>query len=175
MEQKPANFPREVRKKGLVGSSGFEDSNYTLEIVAINFRSFKEILEDLGVNLKNVKVLEIGSGNAIFLDYMKKQGVDAVGVDVRPRGRKDSPQVIARIEQLPFNDESFEVVFSGSVFDSSVYIQNQEMVMEEINRVLKHGGIYVGMEVGGLPAKAIDGFHLLTEISNVSLSIYKKS
>ena len=37
---------------------------------------------------EEVKVLELGSGNAVFLDYMKKQSVDAVGVDVRPRGGK---------------------------------------------------------------------------------------
>src|SRR3990167_7697223 len=111
-----------------------------------DFEHLEEMmLKDRGVDLKKAKVLELGSGNGFFLDYMISQGVDAVGLVIRPRSEgSKSSQVIARIEQLPFADESFDVVYSQQIFDSKVYDQNQTMMFREIFRVLKHGGIYFG-------------------------------
>jgi ubiquinone/menaquinone biosynthesis C-methylase UbiE len=105
-------------------------------------RDLREVLEKHNVRLTpNAKVLEIGSGNSIFLNALQKEGYDAVGVDARPRGEKVEDVVAARIEQLPFKDESFELVVALSVFDSTVYKQNQQEMIREIARVLKHGGV----------------------------------
>ena len=56
------------------------------------------------------KVLEIGSATGIFLDQMREKGIDAVGIDARPRGKGGAPHAAARIEQLPFPDRSFDFV-----------------------------------------------------------------
>ncbi len=117
----------------------------------------------------------MGSGNSVFLDYLKKEGVNAFGVDARPRGNKESPQVLARIEQLPFPNESFDVIFSSAVFDSTVYTQDQQLMLEEIKRVLKHGGIYVrtDTETSLLPPK---GLNLIKDNSIYQLeTVYQKS
>ncbi len=141
----------------------------------MDFQVLEEVLNGQGVNLKNAKVLEVGSGNSVFLNYLRKEGVSALGVDVRPRGNKESPQVLARIEQLPFPDESFDVIFSSAVFDSSVYKQDQELMLKEIMRVLKHGGIYVrtDTETHLLPP---EGLNLVKDNSIFKLeTVYKKS
>jgi len=97
-----------------------------------------------------------------------------VGVDVKPRGDKKSFQIIARVEQLPFAEGSFDVVLSNAVFDKSVYTQYQDLMIGEIARVLKHGGIYLGnrenIRIDTL--SPTDGFNL---ISNDSVTVYKKS
>ncbi len=101
---------------------GFENGGNPPDI---GFVVLQSVLGEYGIDLtKCAKVLEVGSGDAEFLDYIREKGVDVVGVDIYPRGSKKSPQVISRIEQLPFPDESFDVVLSSQVFDSRIYDQD---------------------------------------------------
>ncbi|OGI60564.1 hypothetical protein A2641_03460 [Candidatus Nomurabacteria bacterium RIFCSPHIGHO2_01_FULL_37_25] len=173
MEEEPKKLPREVLKPNTQNSGSWEYSykNGKDDNLKSDFEHLEEMmLKDRGVDLKKAKVLELGSGNGFFLDYMISQGVDAVGLDIRPRSEgSKSSQVIARIEQLPFADESFDVVYSQQIFDSKVYDQNQTMMFREIFRVLKHGGIYFGaLEFLSFQ---IDGF---IRDSNKNWDIYKK-
>jgi SAM-dependent methyltransferase len=109
------------------------------------FKAFEHRLTELGVEIRESKVLEIGSGNNIFLKYLREQGVKAVGVGALPRGKTEGlPVVAARIEQLPFPNESFDIVVSTGVFNASEYNQDQPQMMENIARVLKPGGYYIG-------------------------------
>ena len=62
-----------------------------------------------------------------------------------PRGSNNDSQVLARAEQLPFPNNSFDVITSRGMFDFRVYNQNPELMMNEIHRVLKKGGIYVAV------------------------------
>lgn len=104
--------------------------------------------------------------------------VKNIGVDVRPHGTKESPQVIARIEQLPFPDNSFDVLISNQVFDPLVYHQDHALMMKEIVRVLKRGGIYIALEEQDHVSQ-IEGFNRVLSNSlhsNPSFkSVYKKS
>lgn len=53
------------------------------------YETMREELEELGVTIpKDAKMLEIGSGSGVLLQYLQKIGLDAVGVDARPRGEK---------------------------------------------------------------------------------------
>ncbi len=111
----------------------------------MHYEHLQTKLEELGVAIPaDAKILEIGSGNNVFLRYLQKLGLDAVGVDAKPRGERTENIVRARIEQLPFPDETFGLIISNAVFDSDVYHQEQLAMVKEIARVLKHGGIYFG-------------------------------
>ena len=139
-------LPRYIGKKSH-WIKGWDNNNESPESAEGFYSIFERRARDQGIDLtKNVKVLELGSGNAMLLEYAKSQGVDIVGVEVEPRGKREFPQVIARIEQLPFPDETFEVVISASIFDHSEYEQDQDLMMKDVARVLKHGGIYIGAE-----------------------------
>ncbi len=129
-QPEPEKFPRMIRRDLLDIVKGWEDGGGHQEDA---YHSFINVLKRNGITLdQNTKVLELASGDSKFLDNLRSHDVNAIGVDVRPRGRNKSPQVIARIEQLPFPDESFEVIISSSVFDAQVYDQNQKLMTEEI-------------------------------------------
>lgn len=175
MEESPKKFSREVRKRTNSIIENWDDGFSDPEIVASKYRSFKKILTHYGIDVEKAKVLEIGSGNAVFLNYMKTQGVNAVGVDVRHRGKNNESQIIARLEQLPFKDGSFEVICSEGTLDSSTYNQDQSLIIQEVARVLKKGGIYFGLENLNISdIKSIGGFSRLP-LSNAGLNLYRKS
>lgn len=176
MEESPKKFEREVSKiKSSFFGENWEDIIKDEVSARGDFEILEAVLKGQGINLKNIKVLEVGSGNSVFLDYLRKKGVSAFGVDARPRGNKESPQVLARIEQLPFLAESFDAIFSSAVFDSTVYKQDQDLMLQEIERVLKHGGIYVNADTKTrlLPP---EGLSLIKDNSIFQLkTVYKKS
>lgn len=145
-------FPSEVRRhpgdEELFGSwaKGYEDGTENESDAGSYFRGLERRFKEIGVDVRKSKVLEIGSGNNIFLNYLQKQGIDATGVDARPRGKTEGlPVAAARLEQLPFPDESFDIILSNQVFDLGPYNQDQRMMMEEIARTLRHGGIWVAI------------------------------
>ena len=61
------------------------------------YNNYKIIIKrDAGIDLtQNVKVLEVGSGSGVLLDCMRRDGVNAVGLDARPRGSKESLQRVS--------------------------------------------------------------------------------
>jgi ubiquinone/menaquinone biosynthesis C-methylase UbiE len=104
--------------------------------------------------LKGKKLLEIGSGYGISLALMLQRfGVDAIGVEPASHGFEESFQcarvileanqldpmriVDAAGENLPFDDASFDVVYSNNVLEHTA---KPEQVLREAARVLKPGG-----------------------------------
>ena len=70
--------------------------------------------------------LDIGCGKR------KKQGF--IGIDIDKNGDAD---IIASVLDLPFNTNSVDEIYSGNVLE---HIENLELLMKEIYRVLKPGG-----------------------------------
>ena len=144
--EKPRKFSSDPRiyPAGFIKDweEGVTDEDRAETVYAI----FQKRLKEANITIPvDAKVLEIGSGRGVFLRYLQKLGFDAVGVDARPRGEQDNKVVRARVEQLPFPDESFNLIFSNAVFDRELYHQDQLAMVKEIVRVLKHGGIYYGL------------------------------
>jgi len=95
----------------------------------------------------NDNVLEIGAGIGTHTHSLLETGAFVVATDISPnsvkiikkRYKKYSDKLIAKVadmESLPFGNETFDVVCSAG---SLSYGDNQ-IVMNEINRVLKPGG-----------------------------------
>ena len=110
--------------------------------------------------LAGVKLLEIGSGFGTNLAvWIKKYGTDGYGVEPGGVGfdhgliasRRifsangiDPDRIVNAIgENLPYPDESFDVVYSANVLE---HTQNPEMVLQEALRVVRKGGL-VHMEL----------------------------
>ena len=95
-------------------------------------------------NLINGKdLLELGSGDGFQLNYLKKICKSAVGVDVEDGSC--SPNKLENIQyydgqNLPYEDESFDVVFSSNVLE---HVQNIDDIEKEILRVLKPNGVAI--------------------------------
>lgn len=115
-------------------------ARYSLEPYIFDFAQFH--------NARGLKVLEVGVGmGADYLEWLKA-GADAVGIDISAssidmaRRRCElagfQPELqVADAEQLPFPDNSFDVVYSYGVMHHS---PNTQECVRQAWRVLKPGG-----------------------------------
>ena len=165
----------EIRKRPPFRTPSFNWEDASKNLTDVWFRKLKRTLSENGRPLDaQTKVLEIGSGDGLFLKKMRENQIDAVGIDARPRavGNVDG-QVRGRIERLPFADNTFDVVVSiAQVFDSTVYRHNPQAMANEVARVLKRGGIYLGFTEPDFPPP--DSLIKLESEEDAYSPVYKK-
>jgi SAM-dependent methyltransferase len=119
------------------------------------------------------KFLEVGCGSGVFFNFVREQGIPAVGVDARPRGNYNGALTAARIERLPFADETFDVVLSSVVFDRGAYTHNHKEMIGEIARVLKKGGLYISR--GDMIQTRVEGLRRIRiGLGDIVHKLYKK-
>jgi len=132
----------------------------------------REALQKAGETLpKDAKLLELGTGTGEFLKYLLEEGYNVVGVDARPRHTTELPIREARIEQLPFADGQFDVLISSGVFDRDFYKQYRQPMLNEMQRVLKPGGLYIA--VIDLFGRKIRGMSRIAEPTRKGISLYR--
>jgi ubiquinone/menaquinone biosynthesis C-methylase UbiE len=107
------------------------------------------------VDTKSKKILEVGSGYGISLvSWSKKYKLDVTGVEPEGEGFSDTIKISKEIcrlngvpeikigaatgEKLPFNDNSFDIVYSSNVIE---HTNNPKAVLREAIRVIKPGGL----------------------------------
>lgn len=118
--------------------------------IALFCRTFSVSPEEL----RNQRLLEIGSGLGIFLAVTRKHyGIESSGIEPATEGFDSNlkisreillgygldPAIVrdAKGESLPFADESFDLIFSSTVLE---HTQDPAKVLAEAIRVLKPGG-----------------------------------
>ncbi|MCE7909262.1 MAG: class I SAM-dependent methyltransferase [Candidatus Omnitrophica bacterium COP1] len=89
-------------------------------------------------------VLDAGAGAGEMFHYdFKNRAARMAGVDLDPRVERN-PQlhegICASLTEIPFGDETFDVVFSRYVLE---HIDPPQALLKEINRVLKPGGEFI--------------------------------
>jgi ubiquinone/menaquinone biosynthesis C-methylase UbiE len=94
---------------------------------------------------KGMKMLEPGCGRGEFLNNFKELGLDVVGVDISAEAANFENGLDVKIcdvenEKLPFNDNTFDVIYSKSFIEHLYY---PERYLEEAFRVLKPGGVLI--------------------------------
>lgn len=92
---------------------------------------------------KGMKMLEPGCGRCEFLSGFKTLGLDVYGVDISTEAQSYSEDIICKVcdiesDQLPFEDESFDIVYSKSFVE---HLSDPGKYFEQALRVLKPGGI----------------------------------
>jgi len=104
-------------------------------------------------NFKGKRVLEIGSGGGLDSSEFLRNGAEVVCADFSELSVKSANELfkeaglngnvlLSDAKLLPFNDSEFDVVYSYGVIH---HIPGVEKVLEEIKRVLRPGGIFMGM------------------------------
>lgn len=101
----------------------------------LKLSKFKECFKRvLGVDLSGKQCIGIGARTGQEVQAFKDLGADAIGIDIVPC----EPLVVqGDMHDIPFPDNSFDIVFSNSV-DHSFY---PEKLVEEVQRVVKSEGL----------------------------------
>jgi SAM-dependent methyltransferase len=94
---------------------------------------------------KEKKILDIGSGKGNHLVGFKRNGLEVYGIDKRKECLEalvdfDIRDCNLEKEPLPFEDNTFDFVFSKSVLE---HVVNTDNFLKEALRVLKPGGVAV--------------------------------
>jgi ubiquinone/menaquinone biosynthesis C-methylase UbiE len=96
-------------------------------------------------NLRGRRILDVGCGPGTILGQLvRAYGVDGVGIDASPKmieaARRETPETdqfhVARAEELPFEDASFDAALARWV----VHHIDRPRAFGEILRVLRPGG-----------------------------------
>ena len=118
------NFINNILKKIGYRISKFDTAPYI-------FRD--ELKTFLNKRVPDGVILDIGSSK---WNYPKERFKNVITLDLQPPA-----DVIGNVMNLPFKDENFDCVICLETLE---HVENPIKAMDEIYRVLKHGGIFVG-------------------------------
>ncbi|MEM9342826.1 MAG: class I SAM-dependent methyltransferase [Pseudomonadota bacterium] len=108
-----------------------------------------QLLSEILGDRETVDILDLGCGDGRGLDVIKRlsPGARYTGVDIETspevaeRTRSDGTFLTYNGVDLPFDDQSFDVVYSHQVFE---HVRHPDRVTQEVRRVLRPGGTFVG-------------------------------
>ena len=111
----------------------------------------KKICGQLKSNSGEINVLEVGCGGGILTEEIAKMGFITTGIDpskqslnIAVKHAKESNLKIKYVkgtgENLPFQNNSFDVVFCCDVLE---HVRDLPKVISEISRVMKNGGLFI--------------------------------
>ena len=125
------------------------DWNYRPFLGYLQRKRFQLALSLIGKNNFD-QILEIGYGSGIFMPMLSKRCTKLYGIDIHPFNENVSKILLnfgivtnlyqGSVSQMPFINESFDLVVSISTFE---FIEDKKTACQEIQRVLKKGGIFV--------------------------------
>ena len=125
----------------------------------LHYILLKRLLKDIG-SPNNKKVLDIGCGYGDLLSEFKKNGAEVYGVDISQESLKICNEkgisvVKADCRNIPFKDNTFDVVYSIGVVE---HVMETDKAINEHMRVCKPNGIVVVIVPNRLSPFFILGF-----------------
>ncbi len=134
---------RQLEYQRQKAASSSDDDGF-MRTVFLRSQVIRQKIEAVRPVVDTDKVLEVGSGaHGIVFAFggSFSVGIDPLAVDYKllfPRLQDNANTAAAIGEQLPFGDNSFEIVLSDNVID---HARNPLKIVDEIVRVLKPGGV----------------------------------
>lgn len=95
--------------------------------------------------LENGKILDVGCGNGNLFTFLSDEKYELYGIDfsenmireAKNNCKQKAEFFVADAENLPFNDNTFDIVVCNASFHHYIH---PNTVLEEMHRVLKDGG-----------------------------------
>ena len=132
-----------------------------------------DFLESKEISFKNLRLLDIGTGEGGYSSEFVKRGAKVTGIDITDKYFQRTEGVnflLGDASRLPFRDSSFDFVCCSSMIE---HIKNQEGVVKEISRILKKDGFcYLSFPPFWSPVGShqFKPFHYLGERCAIKLS-----
>lgn len=155
MEERKREEIKHYDTDALAWRGGSSDIQGVNVMMMESYRAVYKILES---KVSEKTVLDYGCGHGMHSVSIARFGGKVTGVDLseeslkiakkraEKEGLSDKIQFVAGdCEALPFTDQSFDIVFDGGTFSSL----DIEKAFSEIARVLKPGGLLIGIETLG--------------------------
>jgi SAM-dependent methyltransferase len=120
------------------------DSQEISRNIFLRSQAIRQKLEKIKPVTSEDKILEVGSGaHGLIFGFGGGfgVGVDPLAVDYKrlfPKWQDNAHTIAAIGEELPFGDDSFDIVLSDNVID---HAERPTKIVEELIRVLKPGGL----------------------------------
>lgn len=121
-----------------------------LDIEGTYYLAFRDIPELVQKHVNGKKALDYGCGPGRSTRFLKSLGFDTVGVDIshamlKQARLKDETGEYHHIQsgQIPFEDMSFDLIFSSFVFLETSSLDEMEKILFEMKRVLKRDGFII--------------------------------
>ncbi len=109
-----------------------------------------DIVTRLGKFTPGARIADLGCGSGVFTSLLHRRGYSCVGLDLSPRlvrlATETYPGIDFRegdIEQLPFDDESFDGVLLAGVLH---HLPSWTACLAEVKRILRPGGRFVAFD-----------------------------
>lgn len=122
-----------MKNKPQVKKSHYSNLNYSTKA---RWSSYWYQINEV-VNLNPQTVLEIGVGNRVVSDYLKKLGLKVTTCDFDENLK---PDIVADVCNLPFKDKSFDVILCAEVLEHLPF-KKFIPALKEIRRVAKTGAV----------------------------------
>ncbi|MBI1180770.1 MAG: methyltransferase domain-containing protein [Alphaproteobacteria bacterium] len=120
------------------------------EFVGVIYLAFRDVPALIAEHVDGVRALDYGCGAGRSTRLLKRQGLEATGVDISgsmlAEARRHDPSGDYRqidSGRLPFDDGSFDLAFSSFVFFEIPSLDEMARVAAEIRRVLRPGGVLI--------------------------------
>ncbi|MFH1522425.1 MAG: class I SAM-dependent methyltransferase [Patescibacteria group bacterium] len=116
-------------------------------------RFFKYLKKSEGIVLKNLNVLDLGSGTGRNANYLAQEGSRVVGIEISNTAidiaKKRAKQLNIGVkylpgnigEHFPLNDKSIDLVLDATS-SNSLNARERDIYLDEVNRVLRSGGYF---------------------------------
>jgi len=104
------------------------------------------IIEKVGREdiLENPNVLDLGGGAGEFSKYLNQHGVKSASLDIKDLiTNPGAHQVRGDVHSMPFLDGAFNIVHVHGAFDVYEYKHDFDVLLSEVERVLRPKGILV--------------------------------
>jgi ubiquinone/menaquinone biosynthesis C-methylase UbiE len=114
----------------------------------LQFKTVVSILKSSHISNQGTKALDIGCSGGRYTNTLVSMGIDTIGIDtainplIYASKRIDAPFIRASVLDLPFEEESFDLVLCINLL-SNFTDEYLEKILIQISNVIKPGGILV--------------------------------
>lgn len=125
------------------------------------------------------KILDLGAGRGNLVAALEKEGIFAVGIDLREIFEHKSKYVIADARRLPFRDESFDLLYQHYFLTDLRALQNCKEsdileIIKESYRVLKPKGYFWSFPAEYSSLFMENGFKKMKNLLNLGIIVFQK-